>query len=194
MLLELERLTDMYDNIYKEFLKDRIILLNGDIMNTFFETVAMQIKYFNMEDEKNNIPVEERKPIQIHIDSYGGSAYDGFSIMSAIVSSKTPVHGYCTGYVMSMGFGIFCACHKRFGYPFTSYMYHEVSTGVMGKNEEIQRVAAENKRLQAMYDGLIVNNTKFIQKELDKFKKSTKDYFFSSDVALEKGVIHEIIT
>lgn len=193
MIFEIEKPTMIFDKIYLDNLKDRIIILNGEIEGSIIETVGMMIKRFNKEDEDGNVPAAERKPIQIHINSYGGSVYDGFSIVSTITTSKTPVHGYCDGYAMSMGLAIFTACHKRFSYPFTSFMYHEVATGVMGKNEEIERVAAENKRIQKKYDGLMIKNTTLTQAKLDKTRRSLKDWYFDSDEAKEFGLVHEII-
>jgi ATP-dependent protease ClpP protease subunit len=94
---------------------------------------------------------------------------------------------------MSMGLGIYVSCHKRFAYPFTNFMYHEVSTGAFGKNEEIERVAAENKRIQKLYDGLMIKNTSITQTKLDKMKKSMKDWYFDAYEAKEFGLVHEII-
>jgi ATP-dependent Clp protease protease subunit len=181
----------LFDKIYLENLKDRKIILNGEIESSIIDTAGMMIKKFNKEDEAKSL--EDRVPIELHINSYGGSVYDGFSLVSTIVTSKTPVHGYCDGYAMSMGLAIFTACHKRFSYPFTSFMYHEVATGVMGKNEEIERVAAENKRIQKKYDGLMIKNTTLTQAKLDKTRKSLKDWYFDSTEAKEFGLVHEII-
>lgn len=189
--LDSERSLMLFDKIYLENLKERKIILNSEIDSTVIEMVCMQIKKFNYEDK--DIPIEDRKPIEVYVTSYGGSVYDGFAVVNAIITSKTPVYTFCEGYAMSMGLAIFIAGHKRFSYPFTNFMYHEISTGVFGKNEEIERVATENKRLQKMYDLLVVSNTNLTQKKLDSIRKSTKDWNFGSEDALKFGVVHEII-
>jgi ATP-dependent Clp protease protease subunit len=184
----------LFDKIYLENLKERRIILNSEIDDSIFETVTMQVKKFNSEDEKNNISIEDRKPIEIHINSFGGSVYDGFSLVSVITTSKTPVHTYTDGYVMSMGLAIFIAGHKRFCYPFSNFMYHEVSTMAYGKNGDIERVTQENRRIQKMYDGLVIKNTKLEQKKLEGIKKTLRDWYFGAEEALEFQVVHEIIS
>lgn len=191
MIFELEKPSILFDKVYIEALKSRRILLNQDIDASVIEYVCMAIRHFN--DEDKDIPVEQRKPIELYISSSGGSAYDGFAAVNEIITSKTPVHAVCSGYVMSMGLAIFVAAHKRFGFPYTNFMYHEVAGGASGKNSEIERSAIEGKRIQKMYDGVIVGQTKLDQKKLDSVRKKSLDWFFGSDEALEMGFIHEII-
>lgn len=192
MYLEIDTQTfSLYDQIYLEGLKDRRIIFTDDVTQDAITLITTQIKRFNLEDKDR--PVSDRKPIEIHVNSFGGSAYDGFSVVNAIVTSKTPVHTYCDGYVMSMGLAIFTAGHKRFAYPYTTFMYHEVSSGIMGKNEEIERVAAENKRIQKMYDSLIEKNSNLTMKVLQSKRKGTKDWYFGAEEALEYGIVTDII-
>lgn len=191
MILEIEKPTLIFDKVYIENLKDRRIVLNSEIDESIIEFVSIAIRKFN--DEDKDIPVEQRKPIELYISSPGGSAYDGFSAVNEIITSKTPVHAVCSGYVMSMGLAIFVASHKRFAFPYTNFMYHEVMGGAIGKNSEMERATAEGKRVQKMYDNIIVSQTKIDQKKLDAVKKKSLDWFFGSDEALDMGFIHEII-
>lgn len=179
------------EKIYIDNLKERRIILNEEIDSQIYDTVAMQIKKFNKKDEGK--PVEERQPIELHINSVGGSVYDGFGLISVILASKTPVHGYCDGYVMSMGFAIYAACHKRFAGKYSNFMYHEVSTMSFGKNTEIEEVTKENRRLQKMYDELITDRTNLKQSKLNTVKKNKKDWFFGVEEALENGLVHEVL-
>lgn len=179
------------EKIYVDNLKERRIILNEEIDSQVYDTVAMQIKRFNKEDEAK--PIEERQAIELHINSVGGSVYDGFGLISVILTSKTPVYGYCDGYVMSMGFAIYAACHKRFAGKYSNFMYHEVSTMSFGKNTEIEEVTKENRRLQKMYDELITDRTNLKQSKLNTVKKNKKDWFFGVEEALENGLVHEIL-
>lgn len=184
----------LFDKIFLENLKERRIIVNGEIDATLLETVCMQIMKFNIEDDKANIDVEDRKPIEIHLNSGGGSVYDGYAVINSILTSKTPVHTYNSGYVMSMAFGIFLAGEKRFTYPYSNFMYHEISTTSWGKNQEIERVTIENKRLQKMYDGLVTGRTGIEQKKLEKLKKSLVDWFFDSTEALSLNVATDLVS
>jgi ATP-dependent Clp protease protease subunit len=193
MILEIEKPSMLFDKIFIENLKERKIIYNEEITGSVIEFICSQVAYFNRIDDNDEIPIEKRKPIEIHLNSYGGSVYDGFAAVNSIITSKTPVHTYVSGYVMSMAFGIFIAGHKRFAYPYSNFMYHEISTLSVGKNQEIERVTLENKRLQKMYDRLVTSRTSIDQKRLDKIKKSLVDWFFDAEEALKLGVVHEII-
>ncbi len=192
MIFELEKPSTIFDKVYIESLKDRKIVLNQEIDASVVEYACMAIRKFN--DDDNDIPIEDRIPIQLYINSGGGSVYDGFAAVNEIIISKTPVHAICSGYVMSMALAIFTASHKRYSMPFTNFMYHEISAGAFGRNLEIERVTKENKRLQKMYDSIITTRTNVEQKKLDSVKKASLDWFFGSDEALTMGFVHEILS
>ncbi|AKO91921.1 hypothetical protein BEH_07290 [Priestia filamentosa] len=188
-----EKITNVEDKIYLEDLKERKIILNDGVDYLLYEPVAMQIERFNTEDEKANIPVEERKPIKIYINSYGGVVYDGFGICSAIERSKTKVIGICDGYVMSMGFLIFSVCHERLAGKYSNFMYHEVSSGGVGKNTEIEEITKENKRLQKMYDNILLEKTNLKKAQLDKVKRGKLDWFFGVEDAVKHGIVDKVL-
>lgn len=192
MIFELEKPTTIFDKVYIESLKDRKIVLNQEIDASVVEYACMAIRKFN--DEDKDISIEDRTPIQLYINSGGGSVYDGFAAVNEIIISKTPVHAICSGYVMSMALAIFTAAHKRIAMPFTNFMYHEISAGAFGRNLEIERVTKENKRLQKMYDSIITSRTNVEQKKLDGVKKASLDWFFDSNDALTMGFVHEILS
>lgn len=50
------------------------------------------IRFWNQFDNSHNIPIKERKPIKIYIDSCGGSLTDTLTIIDSIKLSKTPIY------------------------------------------------------------------------------------------------------
>ncbi|MNW56564.1 ATP-dependent Clp protease proteolytic subunit [compost metagenome] len=94
---------------------------------------------------------------------------------------------------MSMGFGIYLAGHERTASSYANFMYHEISTASWGKNQEIQRVTQENKRLQKMYDSLVIEQTNIKQETLENVKETLRDWFFDANEAMNMGVVHKII-
>ena len=183
----------LIDYVQYELLEDRRIYLTSDIGSNTIEYVNTLIEKFNYEDEKNGINPEEAKPIRLYINSYGGSIYDGLSIVNTILTSKTKVIGICTGYAMSMGLGIYVACHERWAMPYTNFMYHELSSSASGRAEEIKRATQEYERLQKMYDHILTSRTSLSQKKLNSVKKSANDWFFDVYEAKKYGVVHKII-
>ena len=198
---DLDDLIDaMSDNI-KEDVKSFDDILNldgalnreiyvGDISGGMGQTVDGYIRFWNRYDEVHKIPIEDREPIKIYIDSNGGNLNDTFTMIDAISMSKTPVWTICTGAAYSGGFFTFIAGHKRIAYNHASFLYHEGSTG------------------NAADAGKFRNFAEFYQKELDQLKEITlkytkitpeeykehikDDWWMTADEALKYGVCDEI--
>ena len=159
----------------------------GDGTGTMMDTL---IRYWNREDEKNNIPVEERKPIKVYIDSPGGSLTDAFTVSDAIRMSKTPVWGICTGIAYSGGFIILISCHKRIGYPLSSYLFHEGQTKSAGTASQFENYTAFYKRQLLHLKDLVIETTNITEDEYTSIKKD--DVWYDAKEALDKGIIDEI--
>jgi ATP-dependent Clp protease protease subunit len=133
------------------------------------------------------------KPIKLHIDSYGGHVYQCMGLLGIMKSSKTPVHTIVTGCAMSCGFLISISGQKRFGYKNSTYLYHQVSSGVAGKAKDIEEEWVEVKRLQKMIEEITLENTSISKKKLKEVYDGKHDWFIDSKEALELGVIDSIL-
>lgn len=133
------------------------------------------------------------QPIEIIIDSYGGYVYQILGLVSIMQKSKTPIHTICTGAAMSCGFVMLICGHKRFAYELATPMYHQVSSGAVGKMKDIEEDVVEGKRLQKILEKLTLENTLITKKKLKKIYNTKKDWFMTADEALELGVVDEII-
>ena len=160
----------------------------GDGTGTMMDTL---IRYWNREDEKNNIPVEERKPIKVYIDSPGGSLTDAFTVSDSIRMSKTPVWGICTGIAYSGGFIILISCHKRIGYPLSSYLFHEGQTKSSGTASQFENYTAFYKRQLLQLKDLVIEKTNITEDEYASIKKD--DVWYDAKDGIEKGFVDEII-
>ncbi|MNS95203.1 ATP-dependent Clp protease proteolytic subunit [compost metagenome] len=141
------------------------------------------------EKEKNF----ERKPIKIYINSYGGNIYDGFLIVSAIQSSKTPIHSYVHGYVMSMGLLIAASAHKRFASKISTFMYHQLSSGAIGGLEWMKNKIEESERAMVLYDDLLLSVTDIRRDELLGVRKSQVNWYITPDEAKKLRLFDEYI-
>ena len=99
----------------------RNLVLSGEISEESAKKIIQHISDINEDD----FGKDNRTPIQLKINSIGGSMYDGFAIIGAIDSSETPVYTYGYGAIMSMALPILISGHKRFAHPLTTFMYHE---------------------------------------------------------------------
>ena len=162
----------------------------GDITEGVGSAMDSMIRFWNYEDNKNDIPIEERQPIKIYIDSNGGSLVDTFTMIDSISMSKTPVYTICTGSAYSGGFFTFIAGHKRFAYPLSSFLYHEGSTGNAGDAGKFSNFAAFYEKVLKQLKDITIKYTKITEEEYEKHIKD--DWWFTADEALKYGICDEI--
>jgi ATP-dependent Clp protease protease subunit len=133
------------------------------------------------------------KPIKIYVDSYGGYVYQCFGLLSIMSTSKTPIHTIVTGCAMSCGFLIAIAGHKRFCYPKSTYMYHQVSSGSIGKAKDLEENVYETKRLQKMLEQHTLEFTKITKKRLKEVYKTKFDWYIEAEDAKQLCVVDKIL-
>lgn len=164
----------------------------GDIFDGVGRSVEGIINFWNRYDDAHNIPIPERKPIQLVIDSNGGSLLDALTIVDAIKLSKTPVHAFVIGAAYSGGFLITMSCHKRYGYKHSSYLLHEGSIQEMsGSSSQFENFTAFYKKQLSQLKDLVLEHTNITEEEYEKIKR--EDTWFDADEALEKGIIDEVL-
>jgi ATP-dependent Clp protease protease subunit len=134
------------------------------------------------------------KPIKLYIDSYGGYVYQCFGLLGIMRNSKIPIHTIVTGCAMSCGFLISIAGHKRFGYPKSTYLYHQVSSGAVGKAKDMEEEVIETLRLQKMLEEHTLEYTRISAKKLEKVYKGKRDWFIDTNEALKLKIIDEVIS
>jgi len=133
------------------------------------------------------------KPIKLYIDSYGGYVYQCFGLLGIMRNSAVPIHTIVTGCAMSCGFLISIAGHKRFGYHKSTYLYHQVSSGSIGKAKDMEEDVIETLRLQSMIEEHTLEYTKISDKKLKKVYKGKRDWFIDTKEALKLKIIDEVI-
>lgn len=184
-LIDVEATLQSYD------FRERSIFLTEEITQEHANSVFEIIRFWNGIDAMDEIPQEEREPIKIYINTPGGDLDATFSIISSIKTSKTPVHTITIGTGYSGGFFIGICGHKRFAYPYSSFLFHEGSSMDGGDAHKfIQRTDFYKKQLGRLKN-LVVNSTKITPKEYDEYRKD--DWFMEPDDALKYGVIDEIV-
>jgi len=171
------------------YLKREIYL--GDISCGTGTNVDGFIRFWNDYDNKHNIPIEERKPIKIYIDSGGGSLSDTFTIIDSIKLSKTPVWTICPGIAYSGGFFTFINGHKRFAYPRASFLFHEGSTSNGGTSSQFENYTAFYKKQLEQLKDIVLENTNISEEEYQTIKK--EDIWYDVKDGIEKGFIDVVL-
>lgn len=170
---------------------DRSVFITDEIEMSHANSVFEIIKFWNNIDEMDEIPVEKRKPINVFINTPGGDLDAVFSIIGTIKVSKTPVHTYTIGTGYSGGFFIGISGHKRYGFPYSSYMFHEGSMADGGDAHKfLQRVEFYKAQLRRLKN-IVIDNTNITSDQYEEFKNN--DWFMDPNDALKYGVIDEIV-
>lgn len=161
-----------------------------DIDASIGDSVNSYIQFFNRIDQEKKIDVNKRTPIKIYIDSNGGSLTACFTIIDAIIMSKTPVWTINIGKAYSAGFFIFITGHKRFAYPNSSFLFHEGSTGIYQDANKFKNYADFYKQQLEQLRAITLEHTQIEPEEYDKHVKD--DWWFDVNEALKYGVTDKI--
>jgi ATP-dependent Clp protease protease subunit len=186
--------------VYSEQLNFREILINGDINDSLIEKAVVPIINFNRYDDQvekeHNAVFKEpfvREPIKILINSSGGEITACMSLVSAIKSSKTPVHTIALGKAYSAGFLALIAGHKRFAQEHASMMIHPGSGGYIGTFPSILKHADHIHELQERVNGYISEHTFVDVEELQEMCEHEFDWYMYSEEAMCRGVVDGVI-
>lgn len=174
-----------YD-IYSRLLKDRIIMLSGEINDAVASTVVAQLLFLEAEDPE--------KDIYLYINSPGGVITSGMSIYDTMNYIKPDVSTICIGQAASMGAFLLSsgAKGKRYSLPHSRIMIHQPLGGAQGQATDIQIQAKEIQRMKEMLNHMISEQT---GQKLEVVEKDTdRDNFMSADEAKTYGLIDKVIT
>lgn len=169
-----------YD-IYSRLLKDRIVMLDGEVNDTSASLVVSQLLFLESEDPD--------KDIFLYINSPGGSVTAGMAIYDTMNFIKPDVSTICIGLAASMGAFLLCsgAKGKRIALPNAEIMIHQPLGGAQGQATEIEIAAKHILRTKKKLNTIIAANC---GKDVTEVEKDTeRDNWLSAEEAKEYGLI-----
>ena len=184
VVIEKENNSERSYDIFSRLLKERIILLNGEINDTLSNSIIAELLYL---DSVSN------DDISLYINSPGGSITSGFAIYDTMNLIKSDVSTICIGMAASMGAFLLSSGTKgkRYALPNAEVMIHQPLGGAEGQATEI-KIAAE--RILKSRDKLNKILSKNTGKDISIIENDTeRDNFMDSEEALEYGLIYKII-
>ena len=152
----------------------------------------LQKSIININIADKDIPVDERKPIIIYIDTPGGLLAETMSVSSTIIMSKTPVITVNMAEAYSGGALLLLAGHKRYAMPYAKAMLHTGSGGVSGTFEQTEQ-AQKNYKKQVDEMGVYILERSGMDEKLYKKNKS-KDWYLDAKEQVSAGLVHAIVT
>lgn len=173
-----------YD-IYSRLLKERIVFLGGPVNDTAANSIIAQFLFLASKDDK--------KDIQLYINSPGGSVTAGLAIYDTMQYIKCPVSTVCVGMAASMGAVLLGAGTKgkRFALPNSEIMLHQVAGGAEGVAADIEINARQIIKIKESLNGIIAKHT---GQPIDKITHDTdRDFYLTAQEAKDYGIIDEVI-
>jgi ATP-dependent Clp protease protease subunit len=174
-----------YD-IYSRLLKDRIVMLSGEVNDAVASSIVAQFLFLEAEDPE--------KDIYFYINSPGGVITSGMSIFDTMNYIKPDVCTICIGQAASMGAFLLSsgAKGKRYSLPNSRIMIHQPLGGAQGQATDIQIQAKEIQRFKDLLNELLASQT---GQSIEVIEKDTdRDFFMSATEAKKYGLVDEVIT
>ena len=174
-----------YD-IYSRLLKDRIIMLSGEINDYTANIVVAQLLFLAAEDPD--------KDINLYINSPGGSVTAGFAIFDTMNYIKSDVSTICVGMAASMGAFLLSAGTKgkRYALPNSEVMIHQPLGGAQGQATEIAIAAKHILKTRDKLNHILSERS---GQPLEKIEQDTeRDNFMSAEEAVAYGLIDQVVT
>lgn len=172
-------------DIYSRLLRDRIIMISGEIEPAMASTVVAQLLFLESENPNADI--------SLYINSPGGDVTAGWAIMDTMQYIKSPVSTIGMGLVASMGSVLLAAGEKgkRFVLPNTSIMIHQPLSGTKGQVTDMEIELQEAVRVKKT---LIKQMASFTgRKEKELFDAMERNNWMNPTEAKEFGLVDEIL-
>ena len=175
-----------YD-IYSRLLKDRVVILNGDVQDVSANLIVAQMLFLESQNSE--------EPINFYINSPGGVITSGMAIYDTMQFINAPVSTIVMGQACSMGSFLAQAGEpgKRFVLPNSRTMIHQPSGGARGMQSDIEiqykEITFMKQRLTELY---VKHNTK--GKSYKDFERDMdRDNFMTAEEAVEYGLADKVI-
>lgn len=173
-----------YD-IYSRLLKDRIIMLSGEVNDDLANSIIAQLLFLDAQSPD--------KDIYLYINSPGGSVTAGLAIYDTMQFINSDVVTIVTGMAASMG-SIFLMAGtkgKRYALPNSEVLIHQPLGGAQGQATEIEIAAEHILKTKKNLHRIISEST---GKSIEEVEKDTdRDHWLTAEEAKEYGIIDHIM-
>jgi ATP-dependent Clp protease protease subunit len=175
-----------YD-IYSRLLKDRIIMLQGQVEDGMANAIIAQLLFLDAQDNT--------KDIYLYINTPGGSVSAGLAIVDTMNFIKSDVQTIVMGMAASMGTIIASSGQKgkRFMLPNAEYLIHQPmgGTGQATQQTDIQIIADSIKKTRDRLEKILSENS---GKPIEQIHVDCeRDHWMDAKETLDYGFIDEIM-
>lgn len=173
-------------DVFSRLMMDRIIFMGEGINDYVANIITAQLLFLESTDN--------RRDIQIYINSPGGSVYAGLGIYDTMQYINASVSTICTGIAASMAAVLMCAGEKgkRSALKHSRVMIHQPMGGAEGQASDIEITAREIMKLKKELYEIIAEHSGQPFKKVEK--DSDRDYWMMAEEAKEYGMVDEVLT
>ena len=173
-----------YD-IYSRLLKDRIVFIDGEIMDLTADLVVAQLLFLES--------IDPERDISIYINSPGGSVTAGLAIYDTIQYIKPDIQTICMGQAASMGALLLASgtSGKRFALPSARILVHQPWGGAQGQAVDIGIRAKEIIRLKQLIIEYFSQHTGKPQDTIARDPE--RDYYRSAPESMDYGSVDNVL-
>ena len=188
---------DLYTEIIKENLDNRILVFNQEVDDDAVENYILRILKWNRDDI--DIPVEKRKKIKIYINSVGGDTFVASNMVDVIMQSKTPIMVVGLSLVASAAFHIFLAGHERISFSHTIFLQHDGSISISNSSKKARETMDFLSESEQVTKEFVLARTKMTEEfyddhyDVELYLLATKakelgivDYIIGEDISIEE--------
>jgi len=175
-----------YD-IYSRLLKDRIVMLNGEVNDHSANLVVAQMLFLESQNSSEDI--------NFYINSPGGAVTSGLGIYDTMQFIKSPVSTIVMGQACSMGSFLAMAGEpgKRLVLPNSRTMIHQPSGGAGGQATDMQIQVNEIIKIKKNLTEIYVKHNS-VGKTYDELEAAMeRDNFMSAQEAVDFGLADKVI-
>lgn len=170
-------------DVFSKLVQERIIFIDGNIDEDLANGVIAQMLYLDSLDKE--------KPINIYINTYGGSCYDGLAIYDIAEKIKAPIRTITMGKCCSMGVPLLLMGSERCATKRTRFMIHQPQGGAYGQVSDIkityEEIEVVKKELYTVISERTGQPYERVEKDCDR------DKWMSAEEALAYGIITKIL-
>lgn len=130
-------------------------------------------------------------PIELHIQSEGGSLFAGIAAYDCIKGCKSPVHTYIDGCAASAATLLFLAGKKRHVYRNSFMLIHQLSATILGgKYEEFKDELKNQEKLMHTIKNIYLETSNMSEEELTEIM--SRDLWMDSETIIKNGFADQL--
>lgn len=184
VVLEERQMNVVAMDVYSRMLYDRILYFGHEVNEETCNVAIAQLLFLDSSSEA---------PINIYINSGGGSVIDGLGLIDTMNIIKSPISTTCVGMAASMG-AVLLSCGEkgnRFVLPHSRVMIHQVSSGMRGTLSDMKIELEQVERCKQDIYHILAQNTNKTFEEIEEL--CDRNNWFIGQEAVDLGIADKVL-